>query len=188
MIIFPEQLYVKCESSRVKRQWLEGVENAKRLLEQEKNLHRQATIRGWLTIYVDLWTLSSSAKRRKSSSTVPHPNDPRARLQKFSQNNSIIQEQEDDGEPSQRSPSPETSSADKQWLSEVINDLQDVISHRHLDEAVDMLKDWKQCACTDLELNSRFAALEKVVIKMLSDEVRRPGRVEYLARFSVSVV
>jgi hypothetical protein len=46
LIIFPEQLYLKCESTRVKRQWLEGIESAKRLLEQEKNLHRQATIRG----------------------------------------------------------------------------------------------------------------------------------------------
>ncbi|KAI6174863.1 Exocyst complex component 8 [Aphelenchoides bicaudatus] len=160
LIIFPEQLFIKCESARVKRQWLEGIESAKRLLEQEKSLHRQATIR---------------AKRRKSS-TAPHPNDPRARLQKFSQNNSVIHEQEDEFEATNRlSSSPEPNPEDTQWLSELVNELHDVISHRHMEEAVDMLKEWKQCVCHDAKLNARFAALEKNVIKILSDEVRRPG-------------
>jgi hypothetical protein len=52
LIIFPEQLYIKCESARVKRQWLDGIENAKRLLEHEKSLHRQATIRGILLLVI----------------------------------------------------------------------------------------------------------------------------------------
>jgi hypothetical protein len=110
LIIFPEQLYIKCESARVKRQWLDGVESAKRQLEQEKNLHRQATIR---------------AKRRRSSATnntSAHPNDPRARLQKYSQNNSIIHEDFDDD--LNNSASPEPNPADVQWLSEMINELQ----------------------------------------------------------------
>lgn len=45
-----------------------------------------------------------------------------------------------------------------------------------------MLNEWKQCACTDTDLNSRFSALEKIVVKMLSDEVRRPGALHGGAR------
>lgn len=74
------------------------------------------------------------AKRRKSS-TAPHPNDPRARLQKFSQNNSVIHEQEDEFEATNRlSSSPEPNPEDTQWLSELVNELHDVISHRHMEE------------------------------------------------------
>jgi hypothetical protein len=63
------------------------------------------------------------AKRRKSS-TTPHPNDPRARLQQFSQNNSIIHEQDDETSSlNQSSSSPEPNPADTQWLSEMINEL-----------------------------------------------------------------
>lgn len=46
LMIFPEQLYLKSETARQKKQWLEGIENAKRAVEREKNMHRQATIRG----------------------------------------------------------------------------------------------------------------------------------------------
>ena len=46
LLIFPEQLYVKCESARMKREWFEGIEQAKRRQQQEHSLVRQATIRG----------------------------------------------------------------------------------------------------------------------------------------------
>ena len=48
-LIFPEQLYVKCENVKVKREWFEGVEQAKRKQQQEESLQRQATIRGEIT-------------------------------------------------------------------------------------------------------------------------------------------
>lgn len=61
------------------------------------------------------------------------------------------------------------------WLNELINDLQDEISHRHLESAVDMLTDWKSCNCQDPAINAKFQSLEKTVVQMLSDEVSRVG-------------
>lgn len=46
LLIFPEQIYIKCENGRVKKDWFDGIEQAKRLKEQENSLVRQATIRG----------------------------------------------------------------------------------------------------------------------------------------------
>lgn len=46
LLIFPEQIYVKCENARVKKEWFDGIEQAKRRKEQENLLVRQATIRG----------------------------------------------------------------------------------------------------------------------------------------------
>ncbi|KAI6222041.1 Exocyst complex component 8 [Aphelenchoides besseyi] len=159
LLIFPEQLYVKCESARVKRQWLEGVESAKRALEQEKSLQRQATIR---------------AKRRKSSST-PHPDDPRARLQKYAQSqiNAVIHEGREAYE-TNAGIEDEPNVEDRKWLEEILEEIQEVITHRHMDEAVEMLSEWKQCGCKDVELNSKFTEVEKEVVRMLSDDIRRP--------------
>ncbi|CAD5208560.1 unnamed protein product [Bursaphelenchus xylophilus] len=149
LMIFPEQLYLKCDSPRLKKQWLEGIENAKRALEKEKNLHRQATIR---------------AKRRKSSAAA-HPLDPRDRLSGIkSQNSEAIQEEDQ-----------EKIEADMEWLRGLENDLQEEISHRHMEDAVDLLMDAKQAKCTDPELSARIASYEKQIIKMLSDEIKRPG-------------
>jgi hypothetical protein len=50
LLVFPEQLYFRCESARVKREWLDSVEEAKRKQQEEKALVRQATIRGILFI------------------------------------------------------------------------------------------------------------------------------------------
>lgn len=46
-LIFPDQLYVKCDSERQKHEWLDVFEQTKRRHEQEKSLQRQATIRGF---------------------------------------------------------------------------------------------------------------------------------------------
>ncbi|CAD5206066.1 unnamed protein product [Bursaphelenchus okinawaensis] len=149
LMIFPEQLYLKCDAPRVKKQWLEGIENAKRSLEKEKNLHRQATIR---------------AKRRKSSAAT-HPADPRDRLATIkSQNSEAIQEDDQ-----------EKLEADMEWLRGLENDLQEEISHRRLDMAVELLMETKTAKCTDPELKARIGAYEKQIIKTLSDEIKRPG-------------
>lgn len=46
LLIFPEQIYIKCENGRIKKEWFDGIEHAKRKKEQENLLVRQATIRG----------------------------------------------------------------------------------------------------------------------------------------------
>jgi hypothetical protein len=48
LLVFPEHLYFRCECSRVKRDWLESVEEAKRRQHEERALVRQATIRGFI--------------------------------------------------------------------------------------------------------------------------------------------
>jgi hypothetical protein len=48
LLVFPEHLYFRCESSRMKRDWLESVEEAKRTQHEERALVRQATIRGFI--------------------------------------------------------------------------------------------------------------------------------------------
>lgn len=45
-LIFPEQMFVKCESAKQKREWLDTIEQTKKKHQQEKSLIRQATIRG----------------------------------------------------------------------------------------------------------------------------------------------
>lgn len=47
LLVFPEQLYFRCESGRVKREWLDSVEDAKKKQQEEKAMVRQATIRGY---------------------------------------------------------------------------------------------------------------------------------------------
>ena len=247
LIIFPQQLYIKCESARVKRQWLDGIETAKRALEQEKSLQRQATIRGAfcfmqmrneyisnvLRCFQSAHASYFAAKRRKSS-TTPHPNDPRARLKKHaasssaSPSESTIYEDEaaqttitskassgsiaagaaaatagsSSTPPTNEDEDEDESAEEVQWLQGLANDLQDVIAHRvrtqtparlrpivrlnscfqHMDEAVEMLLEWKQCACTNAKLNAEFAEIERCIVRMLSDDVRRPGALHGGAR------
>ncbi|KAI6234482.1 Exocyst complex component 8 [Aphelenchoides fujianensis] len=147
LIIFPEQLYVKCESARVKRQWLDGMEGAKRALEQEKSLQRQATIRGYAQ----------------------------------SQVNSVIHEGREDGAGGSTTEE-EPNAEDLQWLEGLLEDIQEVIAHRHLEEAVEMLLEWKQVGCTNPKLNAQFMEVEKDVVRLLSDDVRRPGALHGGAR------
>lgn len=54
LLIFPEQLYVKCENARIKKEWLEGIEQAKKKREQAKSHVRQATIRGLKKCFIFL--------------------------------------------------------------------------------------------------------------------------------------
>lgn len=61
LLIFPEQLYVKCESARIKKDWLEGIEQAKKKREQAKSHVRQATIKGivlylYVIFYITLFS------------------------------------------------------------------------------------------------------------------------------------
>ena len=70
----------------------------------------------------------------------------------------------------QQDKSPEgnvTALEDTQWLKDLINELQDVISHRHMEQAVEMILEWKSCDCKDPAINAKFASLEQTVVKML---------------------
>lgn len=51
LLVFPEQLYFRCESGRMKREWLDSVEEAKKKQQEEKAMVRQATIRGFIHSY-----------------------------------------------------------------------------------------------------------------------------------------
>lgn len=46
LLVFPEQPYLRAENARIKREWLDSVEEAKRKQQEERALVRQATIRG----------------------------------------------------------------------------------------------------------------------------------------------
>uniref|UniRef100_A0A915CY08 Exocyst component Exo84 C-terminal domain-containing protein n=1 Tax=Ditylenchus dipsaci TaxID=166011 RepID=A0A915CY08_9BILA len=151
LLIFPEQIYVKCENARVKREWLEGIEQTKRRQEQEKSLVRQATIR---------------AKRKSILGNIAKNNKNPQSLGELEEEGSL---EEQEGK------KPIMSVEDTQWLNDLISELQDVISHRHMEQAVEMLLEWKSCNCQDAAINAKFAGLERSVVKMLSDEVRRPG-------------
>uniref|UniRef100_A0A914E4H4 Exocyst component Exo84 C-terminal domain-containing protein n=1 Tax=Acrobeloides nanus TaxID=290746 RepID=A0A914E4H4_9BILA len=155
LLIFPEQIYIKCENGRVKKEWFDGIEHAKRTKEQENSLVRQATIR---------------AKRKSIAKGNGQQFPSRGRAH---DNISMISE-EGYG---QQDKSPEgnvTALEDTQWLKDLINELQDVISHRHMEQAVEMILEWKSCDCKDPAINAKFASLEQTVVKMLSEEIRRP--------------
>ncbi|KJH41445.1 Vps51/Vps67, partial [Dictyocaulus viviparus] len=46
LLVFPEQRYYRCDSSRVKKMWLDELEKAKREILRECIMERQSTIRG----------------------------------------------------------------------------------------------------------------------------------------------
>lgn len=51
-----------------------------------------------------------------------------------------------------------------------------------MEQAVEMLLEWKDCGCKDNTINSKFLSLERTVVQMLSDEVHRPGALHGGAR------
>ncbi|KAH7728570.1 Protein EXOC-8 a [Aphelenchoides avenae] len=156
LLIFPEQMYLMCSNARMKAEVLDAVENAKRRQEQEKSLVRQATIRAKRK-----GSLAQAASTARSKSV---------------QHGGIGSIPEDDAV---EAPLPEE---DTQWLKDLVNELQDVISHRHMEQAVEMLSEWKSVKCMDAGINAKFAALEKIVVDMLTNEVRRPGALHGGAR------
>uniref|UniRef100_A0A7E4USQ0 Exo84_C domain-containing protein n=1 Tax=Panagrellus redivivus TaxID=6233 RepID=A0A7E4USQ0_PANRE len=149
LLIFPDQLYVKCESARVKREWFEGIEQAKRKQQQENSLVRQATIR---------------AKRRSIAGKS-------AAVGKYAGGSEAISEEQ----PETDVESAEKANEDLQWAHGLINEVHDAISRREMETAVDYINEWKQSKCNDANLNTKWTAIEKQVVKMLSDEIRSPG-------------
>uniref|UniRef100_A0AC34QX89 Exocyst component Exo84 C-terminal domain-containing protein n=1 Tax=Panagrolaimus sp. JU765 TaxID=591449 RepID=A0AC34QX89_9BILA len=149
-LIFPEQIYIKCDSPKIKREWFEGVEQAKRKQQQENLLHRQATIR---------------AKRRSiigNQGTLTSKSKPSV----FS-----IEEEQDNKSEIEKQKAEELN----QWLENLIGEVYDVISQREMEKAVEFINEWKESKCQDPIINSKWQAIERNVVKLLSDEVKSPG-------------
>jgi len=102
LLIFPGQMFIKCENARIKRDWLDSIEEMKRKQQEIGALVRQATISARRTII-----LASIASKT---------------------NNMKLDRDNDDDQNSKTMEKPE----DLQWLKELVNELQVVISHRHI--------------------------------------------------------
>lgn len=154
-LIFPEQMYVKCESARQKREWLDTIEQTKRKQEHERSLIRQATIRGItyfekLILVIFFYFL---AKRNFAMSSIASP----LQKQNNSKLNSVLENSTLSNEENMIS---KMSSADTQWLNDLIDELHVVISDRHMEQAVEMLLEWKSCGCKDMDINTKFQVLK----------------------------
>uniref|UniRef100_A0A914HD47 Exocyst component Exo84 C-terminal domain-containing protein n=1 Tax=Globodera rostochiensis TaxID=31243 RepID=A0A914HD47_GLORO len=170
LLVFPEQMFLRCENGRMKREWLESVEEAKRRQQEERALVRQATIR---------------ARRRNLLSSIANrvPQQQQRRHSKAA-NDGVADEANgenaagDSASSSSRKGKRSVTAheeGDSVWLNELVNELQDVISHRHMDEAVGMLLEWKSCQCNDSALNAKFGVIEKQVVELLTEDIKRPG-------------
>ncbi|EPB76457.1 Vps51/Vps67 [Ancylostoma ceylanicum] len=63
------------------------------------------------------------------------------------------------------------------WLQELPAELDDCIAHRDLDQAVELIHEWKQCSTKDTNIDAQLKIRENQIVQLLSDDVRRPGAV-----------
>ncbi|PIO62194.1 hypothetical protein TELCIR_16259, partial [Teladorsagia circumcincta] len=63
------------------------------------------------------------------------------------------------------------------WLQELPAELDDCIAHRDLDQAVELIHEWKQCSTKDPNIDAQLKIRENQIVQLLSDDVRRPGAV-----------
>ncbi|KAK5969367.1 hypothetical protein GCK32_015626, partial [Trichostrongylus colubriformis] len=63
------------------------------------------------------------------------------------------------------------------WLQELPAELDDCIAHRDLDQAVELIHEWKQCSTKDPNTDAQLKIRENQIVQLLSDDVRRPGAV-----------
>uniref|UniRef100_A0AC35FNL0 Exocyst component Exo84 C-terminal domain-containing protein n=1 Tax=Panagrolaimus sp. PS1159 TaxID=55785 RepID=A0AC35FNL0_9BILA len=150
LLIFPDQIYIKAESARAKREWFEGIEQAKRRQQQENSLVRQATIRAKRRSIAGQGTLTS--KNRNIDAAIV-------------EEESFVEPDVDQ----------KATQEDVQYCIELYNEIQEFISKRDLEGAVEMINDFKGVNCKDQVVNSKWAAIERTVVKMLSDEIKSPG-------------
>ncbi|VDK45121.1 unnamed protein product [Anisakis simplex] len=144
LLIFPEQRVFRCESSRMKKDWLDTIEEAKRELLHEGSLMRQATIRG---------------KRR--STDVPNSPTTTKSNSAASLLDTVLEQPK----------SPDETA----WLNELPAELDDCIAHRDMEQAVELIMEWKSCSSRDTAIDAQLALRETHIVQLLSDEVRRPG-------------
>ncbi|KAL3084942.1 hypothetical protein niasHS_010011 [Heterodera schachtii] len=171
LLVFPDQMFLRCENGRMKREWLEQMEEAKRRQQEERALVRQATIRARRCNL-----LSSIANRVPQEQRKKNRNNGQSKIGRAeTTDNMTTEENGGDGTGPKGQRPMAANEEDTAWLNELVNELQDVISHRHMDEAVDMLLEWKSCQCKDASLNAKFAAIEKQVVELLTEDIKRPG-------------
>ncbi|KAF8367628.1 exoc-8 [Pristionchus pacificus] len=138
LLVFPDQRYYRCDTVRLKQQWLDEIETAKRAQLREGGLQRQATIRG----------------RRRTVKEVAGRSEIR---------DSMIEEE------------PETDEATLAWLAEVPAELDVCLAHKDLDQAVDLIREWKEYRGKDAAVDTQMVLRENQVVKLLSDSVRLPA-------------
>ncbi|KHJ91399.1 hypothetical protein OESDEN_08737 [Oesophagostomum dentatum] len=63
------------------------------------------------------------------------------------------------------------------WLQELPAELDDCIAHRDLEQAVELIHEWKQCSTKDSNIDAQLKIRENQIVQLLSDDVRRPGAV-----------
>ncbi|PIO65332.1 hypothetical protein TELCIR_13002 [Teladorsagia circumcincta] len=152
LLVFPEQRYYRCDSARVKKMWLDELERAKRDILHEGILVRQSTIRGKrISVQFPEKSIQERVKRAEDAPSTA---------------NSLPETEE--GEVNQE---------EIAWLQELPAELDDCIAHRDLDQAVELIHEWKQCATKDPNIDAQLKIRENQIVQLLSDDVRRPGAV-----------
>ncbi|CAD6184543.1 unnamed protein product [Caenorhabditis auriculariae] len=149
LLIFPEHRYYRCESARVKKLWLDELEQAKREILHEGSLVRQATIRGKRQTVKDR---TKSLQNSDVKTTVLHE----------------MEETENE---------PEKNEQDLQWLAELPAELDDCIAHRDLEQAVELIHEWRLCVTKDAVIDAQLQMRENQIVQLLSEDVSRPGAI-----------
>ncbi|CAJ0962631.1 unnamed protein product, partial [Mesorhabditis belari] len=149
LLIFPEHRYYRCESARIKKQWLDEIENAKRALLQEGSLQRQATIRG----------RRQSVQTRAAGLASSTARSPLAVIADDLDENVSINEEE------------------TAWLEALPAEVDDCIANRDIEQAVDLVMQWKECNAKLTAVDTQMQQREQQIIGLLSEDIRRPGAV-----------
>ncbi|KAI3409981.1 hypothetical protein GPALN_006347 [Globodera pallida] len=175
LLVFPEQMFLRCENGRMKREWLESVEEAKRRQQEERALVRQATIRARRrNLLSSIANRVPQQQQRSGNSKTGHSKTGNDGVADEANGENVAGDSASSSRKGKRSVTAHEE-GDSVWLNELVNELQDVISHRHMDEAVGMLLEWKSCQCNDSALNAKFGAIEKQVVELLTEDIKRPG-------------
>ncbi|VDN59892.1 unnamed protein product [Dracunculus medinensis] len=140
LLIFPDQRVYQAENNRLKREWLENIENAKRSLLNEGLLVRQTTIR---------------VKRKRGNHSGS----------KYESSNNSAMRTIDETKVSDESA----------WLNELPAELDDCIAHRDMEQAVELINEWKSCPSRNSNIDAQMVIRERQIVQLLIDEVRRPG-------------
>uniref|UniRef100_A0AC35TYL8 Exocyst complex component 8 n=1 Tax=Rhabditophanes sp. KR3021 TaxID=114890 RepID=A0AC35TYL8_9BILA len=151
LLIFPDQHYIKCDSARVKNEWLEKIDLAKKEKIQESNLQRQNTIRGKRSSGADF--ARNFVARKPSANPM---------LQSLRENE-LSEDRESQNEDS------------TEWLVEMLSELEMIIGSRDFDHAVERILEWKNENCKNEEINAQFKVLENRLVQSLSEDIKKCG-------------
>ncbi|CAB3410671.1 unnamed protein product [Caenorhabditis bovis] len=153
LLIFPESRCYLCESARIRKLWFDELEQAKRDILHEGSLVRQATIRGKRQTVKDRAAKASASPTEKKYHAFP---------------------EEEEEEVDEKS---ENNENDLSWLAELPAELDDCIAHRDLEQAVELIHEWKQCPTKDAVIDVQLQMRENQIVQLLSEDVSRPGAI-----------